>query len=314
MLNCFQNKLRGIEIKILIFFNNISKKNYFTNVYGLGRSLLAFGTLITLLFNSKHTLFPEHLYLYKKHEINNVFNDINLFFLFDYNLILISQFLAILILLFVILGYYPRITGLLHWWVSYSYFSSTGLPEGGDQLTTIITLILIPITIMDNRQNHWKLPKENNEYKSFIAFLLFLTIKIQMAVIYFHAATEKIYKLDLWVNGTALYYYFNDGLFGLSNLMAKVVNPIINSPTILFVITWSVVLLELLLFAAFFMSNTKQKIMFKLGVLFHFFIVLFHGLVSFFFAMYGGLVFYLLRLDKQIDFNKKYKWFFEENN
>lgn len=299
MLKQVRSKARDNAERFFSSCDKISKNNYFTNVYGLGRSLLAFGTLISLL-NSKYTIFPEHILTFYEENQNKILYGINLFEIIDFEYLLIAQIIAILILIVVILGWYPRITGILHWWVSYSYFISAGLPEGGDKITAIITLLLIPITLLDNRKNHWKISSNKNGYKNFIAFCFFLLIQIQMAVIYLHAATEKMYKIDLWINGTAIYYWVNDNVFGISEWLSFFMNPLINSPTILSLVTWGVVIFELTLFGAFFMSKRNKRKILKYAVLFHFLILLFHGLVSFFFAMFGGLILYLFPKERMI--------------
>ena len=123
--------------------------NYYTVIYGIARTSLAVGTLITLLFNSIPTLYAEHLYN-KMPDITGLGN-LNLFHLFGYDGLVYSKIIAILILLMVISGFYPRITGILHWYVSFSFFTSATIIDGGDQITAVLTLFLIPITLLDDR-------------------------------------------------------------------------------------------------------------------------------------------------------------------
>ncbi|WP_439490097.1 sporulation-delaying protein SdpB family protein [Algoriphagus sp.] len=294
MFKLLQNKFATIADNWFKKKASISEKNYFTNVYGLARTLLAIGILIPLIFDSKFTIFPLHLLEINRARGIDFLNSINIFFLFDYEYFFLAKSIAILILVFVVLGITPRWTGILHWWITFSYFTATGLPEGGDQINSILTFLLIPITLLDSRSNHWFAPETSNRYKNYTAHLVFLIIQIQMAVIYFHAATEKIYKLDLWLDGTALYYWLNDSVFGMSEWLANLINPIINVPFILSMLTWGVFIFELILSAALFMDQNSKRKLLKYAVLFHFLIILFHGLVSFFFAMSGGLLLYLI--------------------
>lgn len=58
------------------------KNNIYTNIYGISRSLLALGLLITLLFNPIEMLFSEELIEISR---NKVFlYDLNLFNLFGF--------------------------------------------------------------------------------------------------------------------------------------------------------------------------------------------------------------------------------------
>jgi antimicrobial peptide system SdpB family protein len=300
MLKHLTNKYLSHESEWYIACERISRKNYFTNVYGLARSTLALSILIPLIFDSKYIIFPKHLLEINIENAESILELINIFFLFDYENFYIAKLLSIVILCSVIYGVQPKITGILHWWITFSFFKATGLPEGGDQINSIITFLLIPITLMDSRKNHWQSPTNTNIHKNFIAYLIFLLIQIQMAVIYFHAATEKIYKLDLWLDGTAVYYWLNDNVFGMTNWLSIIVNPIINIPYLLALLTWGVFTFELILSAALFMSPNRKIILLKYAIFYHFSIIVFHGLVSFFFAMTGGLILYLIQKDKEL--------------
>lgn len=112
----------------------VLKNSYLSNVYGIARTLLAIGTLSTLLFNKKSTLFLYGLENDLQVEPTSI-TKISLFFLIDnYN---IALSISIFILLLVITGIYPRLTGVFHWWVSYSLSVSSYLVDGGDQIAAL---------------------------------------------------------------------------------------------------------------------------------------------------------------------------------
>ncbi|WP_294302532.1 sporulation-delaying protein SdpB family protein [uncultured Chryseobacterium sp.] len=300
MLTAVRNSISKISDVI----NTISEKSYFTNVYGLGRSLIAFGTLLTLAFNSKYTLFYEPMFNDKVSEIDGL-NSINLFLLFDYSLLEIPKIIAILILILVISGIFPRITGILHWWVSFSFLNSATLVEGGDQISTCITLFLVPITLLDKRKNHWDNSyKEKNHYINLIVYLLFILISLQISVLYLQSSIEKPYKVEEWMDGTALYYWFNNNIFGLNKLMRLIINPIFENKTLLFIINWGVIIFEMILFGAIFMEKKNRKRLLPFAILFHFLIAIIFGLVSFFFAMFGSLILYLYPKNENLNFKK----------
>jgi len=295
-----------INIQLSAFYNyceGIASKNYFTNVYSLARTLLAIGTILTLMFNDTHVLFPEHLF--HKMKFGHFLEDINLFYLLGYENIWVSKVISITILMIVASGYYPRITGVLHWWVSFSFFTSGIILDGGDQITSVLTLLLVPITLLDNRKNHWQASKNENKHKNFIAFIVFLVIELQVAILYLQASIEKPYKVQEWVDGTAVYYWINHNVFGTFDLLLKWLNPLMDNSIFVSMLTWGTILFELSLFGAFFMLRNRRVKLLKFALAFHFMIIIFHGLPSFFFAMSGALILYLVPKNWEFSISRK---------
>jgi len=273
-------------------FDFYSKTSPFTKIYGLARASLAISLLVTLIFNEIETLYPEHLF--NPPGMNMFFEKVNLFFMFDYNHLWIPKLISISVLMIVILGYLPQITGVLHWWISFSFFNSAIIIDGGDQINAIITLILIPITLLDNRSNHWQKTKSNTSFKNMIGWGFFFLIEIQCAFLYLQAGIEKPYKVSEWRDGTAIYYWLNNNIFGSNSTILNFINPIITNDYFAFIITWSIILLEISLFGAFYMLPKNRTTLFYIAIIFHFFILVFHGLGSFFFSISGILLIYLL--------------------
>ncbi len=295
LLGFYAATKRKIKNRYTTFFEvcyAAANKNYLTNVYGLGRSVLALCTLLTLVFNDIDYLFAEHLF--EIAETAMLPDKINLFFLVGFEHLIIGKIGAIIILLAVISGYYPRITGVLHWWVCMSFYNAASILDGGDQIATVISLLLIPLTLLDNRKNHWNKAKARSIYVNFMAFICFVVIELQVALIYFQAGVEKPYKVDEWLNGTALYYWFNNNQFGAPDWLLTVLNPVLDSPFIMSGMNWMVIFFELLLFGAIFMQRKRRTRLLKYAIMFHFFIILLHGLVSFFFSIAAALILYLL--------------------
>ncbi|MGI8950155.1 MAG: sporulation-delaying protein SdpB family protein [Chitinophagaceae bacterium] len=287
----------------------IANRNPFTNVYGLSRSILAMGTLVTFLFNDVHSIFIDINFGTKKYFF---LEKINIFYLFGYENISIAKIVCVIILLFIISGFFPQITGLLHWWVTYSFFNSAIIVDGGDQIASVITLLLIPITLLDSRINHWRFKQSKNVIKNYTAILFIFLIQIQMCILYFNSAIAK-FTVEEWTNGTAIYYWLLNNTFGVSNYLRKIIFPIITNAYGVQFLTWGTIAFEILLFASLFF-NPKNKIkMLKAGLLFHFFIFIFLGLGSFFFSMAGGLILYLYPFDNWIKINFVFKKFFYGN-
>ena len=275
-------------------------RKYWTNYLGLSRTLLAISTLLTLLFNSKNTLF----YFGVTDNISLKCSEVNSFSIFcAFNNLNTALLISYIVLLFVIIGLYPRITAILHWWITYSFATSSFAVDGGDQIASIITLILIPICIFDKRKWHWSTDSSNHSYYAkTIAFFAYLLIYIQIFVIYLHSTIGKLW-VNEWLNGTALYYWFYNSFFGLSDCLKPLFNIILKSPILLTFSTWGILLLELFLSLGLFYNQKKIRFIFCiLGILFHFFIILVHGLVSFSIIMSSVLIIYFLSRDYNFKF------------
>ncbi len=266
--------------------------NPFTWVYGLSRTTLAICSLITLTFSETTVLFDEAIYNNRLKE--EIFNQYNLFYLFGWEYLRYAKALAILLLLLVASGWRPRFTGVFQWWVTASFYYSSSILEGGDQIAMILTLLLIPVTLLDNRKWHWQTCDRFSEYKKFVGNLMFVSVALQMSLLYLNAAMDKIYTSDEWKVGSAFYYYVNDAFFSYPDWMDPLMINLLNNSFFVSAVTWGTILLELMLFGILFSSTKNKRLLFPFAVMFHFAIVLFLGLFSFFFAMLGGLILYLV--------------------
>lgn len=279
--------------------DEISSQNYFTNAYGMARSLFALCTLFNLAFNSKYTLFNETNF---GGATRQDYSSLNFFLLFNYDNLIYAQIVGIVILLIVISGFYPRYTGILHWWVTFSYFHLTNVADGGDQIASNVTFLLIFITLLDTRKNHWIPSAKSNLYKNFFAALIFTLISIQVAVIYLHSAIHKLYHVDEWIDGTAIYYWFNNTIFGLNSFTKEIIYPILDFPLAIYLLNWGVIVFEILLFCALLSSRKVKLRFFYIGIIFHLSIALLLGLVSFFMSMSACLMLYLYPKDINLSF------------
>lgn len=278
-----------------------------TNVYGIARSLLAVGTLITIVATPVGALFG----------IGGVGRDRpacaeaifpTLFCELPLHYLEIATWLAAILLVVVISGWRPRFTGIIHWWISYSFMASSAVLDGGDQVTAIITLLLVPVTLIDNRRWHWQAaPQVDLDDKwsarhavTVLPALLSLTaVRLQVAGIYFQAADAKT-RIEEWRDGTALYYWFNDPGLGAPHWMLQWIQSFLSNGRVLTTLTWSVVGLEFLLFAGLFMDKRYRIWLLCGGLLFHLGIMVVHGLVSFAIAMWGALLLYLWPVNRPI--------------
>jgi len=268
-----------------------------TDVYGLARTLLALGTLMTLLSDGVDLLFrPLGM------EVTEGVSDIpllrlSLFSLLGGERLEWARWLAVLILLSVISGWKPRITGVLHWWVTASFAVSCVIVEGGDQAAAILTLLLVPVTLTDPRRSHWAtrpvpIAGLRRRLQAITASSALGAIRLQVAVIYLFAFAVKL-TVPEWANGTALYYWFLHPVFGLSGWSRAVLASALGSPVVVTLLTWAALAMEALLFMGLLMERRYRPWLFAGGVLFHVGIAITHGLVSFGIIMVAGLVLYL---------------------
>ena len=79
--------------------------------FNLIKVLLALSTLSTLLFNSNYVLFGESL------QSSFNYDAFTLFYLFSDNLIY-AKILSVIVLILVLLGFFPIVLSFLHWYVS----------------------------------------------------------------------------------------------------------------------------------------------------------------------------------------------------
>ncbi len=168
--------------------------------------------------------------------------------------------------------------------------------KGGDQIASNLSLLLIPVCLFDARINQWNKEKLNpslylKNRNVFFGVYYFL-IRLQVAVIYLHSGVGKLYKED-WRDGTCLYYWLNNNVFGAPDLILKFLN-LLTLSSFAPIISWSIIFLELGLFACILATNKRiLMLFFFLGILFHFSIFILHGLISFMFPMIGALILYL---------------------
>jgi antimicrobial peptide system SdpB family protein len=285
--------------KLDSFISGILKENPWTNVYGVARSVLALGTLLTLFFNDAGILFRpiagvEDCPSCKGMAIYSIFC------LFD-NLD-VARWVCVGILTLVMSGFMPRFTAILHVWVTFSFMATAPLVDGGDQITTVLSFLLLPICLTDNRRWHWQAREfvsQNwfDDIKIFIARTTWFMIRIQVAFVYFEACIGK-FKVSEWANGTAIYYWFSNPTFGLSPEVFGFLTPIFSNSIAILLITWSVLLIEGLLFLGITMNKRYWHYLLVMGISFHVMIIIVHGLPTFFMAMASALILFLRPFDE----------------
>jgi antimicrobial peptide system SdpB family protein len=277
------------------FILYLERKPIFNDRLAFVRALLAFGALLTILFNNLTEMTDFDLLIPDENTFRTVIflKQFSIFELFN---VLFAKIISVLILIFVFTGYLPQISSFLQAWVHLSICNSFLTVDGGDQIASNLSILLIPICLFDNRFNQWYSQKEiltryRKAVNVFFNVYYFLII-LQVAVIYLHSAVGKLYN-DEWKDGTCIYFWFTHNVFGAPIWMQKIYN-IITLSSFAPIFTWSVIIFELALFACILVTDKKiMKIFLITGLLFHFGIAITQGLITFFFSMAGALILYL---------------------
>lgn len=211
-----------------------------------------------------------------------------------------ARWVSVAVLAVVASGWRPRITGVLHWYVSWSLIANVTIQDGGDQITAVLTLLLVPVTLADPRRWHWQRPPEREIGTArVVTYVALLLIQVQVAIVYLHASVAKLGVRE-WADGTAMYYWLRSSTFGAPGWMRAVTDAVTGSPVLVAVLTWGSVCLEFALAVAILLTSSVKRVLLVAGLLFHGSIALTMGLVSFSTAMAAALLLYLLPVGFQV--------------
>lgn len=263
----------------------------FTEIIAIVRTIIASSTLLTLLFNPINTLFKKVTGI-DNPPICDAATKYTAFCFTDgsYTILIVVKSLIIFALLLIILGYIPQVIGILHFYISYSIQNTMITIDGGEQVTLVITFWLMLISLFDNRINHWHSSTEKWKYNKAIGWALIITLKLQIAYLYLNSAITKMKNRE-WLDGSAVYYYLNDNIYGIPKFLYNLFSFILETPLVGFV-TWGTLIIQLLIFASLFAGQKFRKIMFFVAITMHELFVLFIGLISFSLIMSAVLYFY----------------------
>ncbi len=255
--------------------------NPWTNVYGLGRSLIALSTFLTLISNDIDLLFYSSLSNGRSPEISGLYK-IN-FFNFFHSYHETSKIVALILLLLVISGWRPLLTGIFHTWIAISFMQLCPYIDGGDQICQILSILILPLCLFDTRKWHWApsvtTKASTNPYVQIFFKYFVIMIRLQIALVYLNSATAK-FGVNEWVNGSAVWYWFKEPTVGYNNYIGYVLDPVLRIPILIALITWGAIIFELLLAGALFMEKKYWKYLLTSGIIFHLMILLIFGLGS----------------------------------
>lgn len=162
----------------------------------------------------------------------------------------ISRAVLICIFATVISGVVPRITAVLHAYASFSIATAIGLPDGGEQVAQIFSVLIIPLTFFLPWTNGWRKnvsrvePNRPVVTATVSAFWTF--IRLQFAFIYLQSGISKFATED-WLNGSAMYYVFRDPSFGATGWLGELALAISMNPIGVALISWGSIAIEVLI-------------------------------------------------------------------
>lgn len=189
-------------------------------------------------------------------------------------------------------GFAPRFFIIPQWYAHRSIASTIGPAEGGDHISVLVTLLMVPIFLTDRRRWHWQTPKPASEHVTYVASVAFAVLRIQIAVLYLHASLGKMAVTE-WLDGTATYYWLLDGTFGVAQWLTPLMTAITYDPVGLAFLTWGTIAVEFLLALGLFASGHQRTALLVLGLGLHVSIGIGMGLVAFQLVMVGVVIAYL---------------------
>jgi sporulation delaying protein B len=268
------------------------RTNPWTDVYGTVRTILALTSALTLLANPAHVLFRPGSGGIDFPRCEDA-QALGLYCVAGASHLELARWLAILGFLLVASGWRPRVTGLLHFWLSFSLQANALVVEGGDQITSILTMLLLPVALTDPRKWHWSAPPERTSVEGrFLARTALATIRLQVAGIYFHAAVGK-FAVEQWTDGTALYYWLLHPSFGAPDWLAPTLSAALANGFAVCAMTFGTLIVEFMLAAALIARRSLWPRLLVAGFVLHAGIIVMQGLMSFGLVMFGALILYL---------------------
>lgn len=167
----------------------------------------------------------------------------------------------------------------------------------------MLTLLLIPVALTDNRVWHWTRTTSNGPTgplflsRSLVAWSSSFVIRLQVAGIYFQASIAKLPHAE-WADGTAIYYWLNDPMFGSPAWLRTGMGALTHNAVLVQSLTWGAMIIEFALALGLIARRSVRPYLLIAGLSLHLGIGVLMGLPSFSIAMFGALVLFLRPFDE----------------
>ncbi|WP_165436425.1 sporulation-delaying protein SdpB family protein [Amycolatopsis suaedae] len=201
--------------------------------------------------------------------------------------LLVCRVIALVVLTLVALGYRPRWTCVPHWYVTYSLSVTMALPDAGEQVIRILTLLLIPICLADDRRWQWRRPARPlpAAWRG-RAYAAQLFVRVLGVTIYAEASLSKL-AVPAWRDGTAGYYWLVHQHYGSALAVQPPLGTVLHDRIGVSVVTWGALAVELTLALCLFGSGRVRRTGWALAVSMHGAIALLMGFTTFAMTMAG---------------------------
>ncbi|WP_423264608.1 sporulation-delaying protein SdpB family protein [Frondihabitans sp. 4ASC-45] len=195
-------------------------------------------------------------------------------------------------------GYRPRFTAIPLWWVLFSNQAALTTVEGGDQIASVLALLLIPVSMSDSRKWHWLAKCCDVSYREprlrdVVLGLSLITLRLQVAFIYLNACLSKL-AVPEWIDGTAIYYWLRDPLFGPARWLRPLTDALFVLGPAVALATWGVLVVEFFLGVSLLLPGTARRPLLLAGLGLHLAIAVCMGLWGFGAVMVGALILLLV--------------------
>jgi antimicrobial peptide system SdpB family protein len=203
-----------------------------------------------------------------------------------------AQTVAGVLCLLIATGWFPALTAVPTAILLLALPLTSAAPDGGDQLAGILGLLLLPVSLTDWRRHSWTDEQSDRglQHRVFIADVGVAFVKVQISVVYLVACLGKLGSPE-WANGTALYYWVRNNVFGAPWIFRSTAEWVTSQPPLVAALSWGTLILEFTLAIAVFLPvRFRLRILLPIALLFHLGIWLVLGVSSFAFVMFAALL------------------------
>lgn len=272
--------------------DKIETKTFNFREVQLGRSLIALAQIITLVLTKPSNLLAPQVGVPPFPHCEKGVQVVSIYCMPGVDS-RCASILMLVILVWVVSGFFPRYSCFFHWWASLSMGISWSLPDGGEAIARIATLLLIPICLSHPSLNGWtRRPFTKDNKKSIIiAYVFIWSLRIEMAYIYADASISK-FAVAEWVDGSAMYYIARGSMFGVYGPLSSLLLEITSNPVGVISLTWGALIIELVIGALILFSDKEvcRSSAIILDMLFHLGIGTLMGIWSFSIIMIGSVI------------------------
>jgi antimicrobial peptide system SdpB family protein len=269
---------------------HLRRFDYRSRWFGVGRSIICLAELTVVLFTPSKALLTPVLTISDGARCDGVRAASAYCLVGGTSHAEYARWLLVAVLLLAASGFRPRWTAIPQLWAVYSIAVSISVPDGGESVSMVMSLLMLPILLTDGRTWHWQkgekpLPPAGHA----VAFAAFWALRVELAYIYLDTAISKFGVAD-WANGTAEYYFLRDNMFGVSTPWDGILLPLSKNSLVVVGMTWGALVVELLIAVCVLGSDRWRKAGLTLDILLHGMIILTMGLWSFGLVMIGTSV------------------------